>query len=330
MSSRHLIMAVMLAVTLSAGCNLKVNQLNKRLDRWRSMQSKQADPEKLYEFARESLLFFLKNPALQRTKEAVISQQERINYHRKLTQMQMYLMSYHARKATEAVEGPSPDWELGRLEWGKADAVANGKVPDHPTTYLMVHIQEGYDKLVEQLVLHPEEYDQMARDFPGVMQALREMSRFKYLEAVNLLARDQRELAIEVYIKVFTRDTENFPIADRVVRDFTGQGIRELIFRRFYKERYRQSFENDRMDIYSAAATQIAQIAQDQGEAAADSMIFEVMTNVGESFQISVEQAMNFYYVVRSVQDGNLPEYLRLYRHQVLQGQKPLRAPFAE
>jgi hypothetical protein len=170
----------------------------------------------------------------------------------------------------------------------------------------------------------------MVRDFPGLMQALREMSRFKYLEARMYLDSGQLTLALENCLNVFTRDIENFPTADRIVRNYTGQNIREMLNRRFWIDRYKTSFETDRMDIYGTATQALGEISAEEGEETADSMMYEVMTRVGENFQIEPEQAMDLYYYVQSLQNGNLPGYMRIWRHQVLQGHKPIRAPFTE
>ena len=82
------LLIALLAVSLTAGCNLKVYQLERRLERWETMQRKATDSEKMARFATESILFFLRNPLFQRTQEATISQQDRLNFNRRLTSMQ--------------------------------------------------------------------------------------------------------------------------------------------------------------------------------------------------------------------------------------------------
>lgn len=322
--------AALLVLSVSAGCNLKVYQLEKRIERWEAMQRKDTDPEKMASFARESILFFLRNSQLQRTKEATVSQQERLNYHRILTSMQVYLISLHAGRAVAAVDRPDPDWELGRAEWILADSLTLGRIPGHPTQFVMVHVQEGYEDLVHELILHPENYEQDTRDYPGLIEALRTMSRFMFLEATRELSAGQLEVAIEKFGQVFIRDFDNFPPADRTVRGFTGQGIRELVIRNFWKNRLGQTFDNDRMEAFSMISQAMQQLGEDLGEQAADSLLEVAVVSVAENFRISNEQATDFYYYIRSIQQGNLPEYVRLWRHQVLEGKKPLRAPNSE
>jgi hypothetical protein len=330
MKRTYWLCAALLALSVSAGCNLKVYQLEKRIGRWESMQRKDTKPEKMAAFATESILFFLRSSQLQRTQEADISQQARLNYHRKLTSMQVYLVSLHASRAVAAVDRPDPDWELGQAEWILADSLTLGRIPGHSTQFSMVHVQEGYNALVNELILHPENYDQTTRDFPGLIQALRTMSRFVFLEANKNLAAGQLDLAIEKFEQVFSMDFENFAAADRTVRSFTGQGIRAKVVSNFWRDRYQQTFESDRMEAYSMVSEGLGQLAQDLGEEAVDSMMNVVFNNVSENFRTTGEQTADLYYYIRSVQQGNLPEYMRLWRHQVLEGNKPLRAPFSE
>lgn len=330
MNWKYSISAILLALAFASGCSLKVNQINRRIDRWHSMQEDQADPQKMYDFATQSLMFFLNSGELQRTNEAVVSQQERLALHREMSSMQMYLLSWHASRALEAVEKPDPDWQLGRLEWSRADTVAKGRLPGRTTPFNMVFIQEGYNELVRNLILRPDEYNQMTRDFPGLMKALRQMSRFKYLEAEKLLAEGQRDKAVDNYLKVFTMDTENFPAADRLVRQFTGQGIKETAIWQFHHERAVQVFDNSRYDIFTTASGHLSQIAEEQGDEAADSMMYEVMSETSKTFAITPEQTMDVYYCVQTEQNGNLPEYLRLYRSQVLEGQRPIKPQIAQ
>ncbi len=330
MKRTYWLCAALLALMVSAGCNLKVYQLEKRIERWEAMQRKDTSPEKMAAFATESILFFLRSSQLQRTKEAEVSQQERLNYHRKLTSMQVYLVSLHAGRAVAAVDRTDPDWELGRAEWTLADSLTMGKIPGHETQFSMVHVREGYKELVHELVLHPENYDQTTRDYPGLIEALRTMSRFVFLEAGNELSAGRLDVAIEKFGQVFTMDFENFPAADRTVRALAGLGIRELVIRNFWVDRYQQTFESDRMEAFSMVSEGLGQLAQDMGEEAVDSLMDEIFDRVSDNFHTSGEQTADLYYYVRSFQQGNLPEYLRLWRHQVLEGRKPLRAPFSE
>jgi len=322
--------AALLALSVSAGCNLKVYQLEKRIERWEAMQRKDTNPEKMASFARESILFFLRSPQLQRTQETEISQQERLNYHRKLTTMQVFLISLHAGRAVAAVDRPDPDWELGKAEWILADSLSLGKIPGNPTQFSMVHVQEGYKELVQELILHTENYEQTVRDFPGLIEALRTMSRFMFLEASKNLADGRLDEAIEKFGQVFCRDFDNYAAADRTVRGFTGQGIRELVIRNFWVDRYSTNFDSDRMEAFSLVGQALEQLAQGVEEEITDSLMDGIFSNVSENFHTTGKQTADLYYYVRSVQQGNLPEYMRLWRHQVLEGKKPLRAPFSE
>ncbi len=330
MKKSYLLFAALLSLSVSAGCNLKLYQLDKRIERWETMRRKGADPEKMAAFATESILFFLRSPQLQRTKEATISQQERLNYHRKLTPMQLYLVSLHAGRAVAAVDRPDPDWELGRAQWILADSLTLGKIPGHPTQFTMVHVQKGYKKLVHELILHPENYEQDNRDFPGLIDALRTMSRYMFLDARREFSRGRLDLALEKFEQVFCRDFDDFAAADRTVRDYTGQGIREMVIRNFWVDRYQKNFDNDRMEAFSMITQGSEQISEEMGEEAADSVMEEVFAGTAANYNTSSEQAADLYYYVRSLHQGNLPEYMRLWRHKVLKGKKPLRAPYEQ
>jgi len=324
------LMAVLLALALTAGCNLKVIQLNKRLDRWDKMLARGENPDKMYDFARKSIYFFLINPVFQRSKETVVTEQERLIFHRRMTSMQVFMIDYHARKALEAVDRPGPDWELGQTHWIKADSCTLGRVPGYRTDFSLVHVQAGYDKLTEDLVLHPEKYSQMVRDYPGLMAGLRKMSRFRFLEAEKYFAAGRYDLALDNYLKVFTRDMENFASADLQVRLLTGRGVKQTVGHRFMQERYRQTFENNRGEAHDMTMASISRVVEEKGQEAADSALYESAADIAKNFHITTEQNLDFYYYVQAFHNGNLPEYLRNWRHVVLEGQKPLRPQYSE
>ena len=237
-------------------------------------------------------------------------------------------MAYHASKAVAAVERSDPDWKLGRSEWIKADTLAMGRIPGQPTQFPLVHVQKGYNDLVEELTLHPENYEQYKRDYPGLIEALSTMSRFAFLEGREAFESGRLELALEKFGKVLGRDTRNFSTADRILREYTGRGIRETTIRNFWQRRYRESFESERGNAYMSITQELQRIAEAQGEEMADSLMESVAGNAGGEYRASAQQMMDWYYYSSAYQEGNLPEYLRIWRPQVLEGQKPLKVPF--
>ncbi|MFH1071407.1 MAG: hypothetical protein V1794_17445 [Candidatus Glassbacteria bacterium] len=326
---RKLLIWALSALVLAGagGCKLKINRLEKRIERWQSMQGRDIDPEKKYRFARESAIFFLTNDEFQRPREAVVSDQDRLNYHRKLAQMQIYIIEYHAGRALAAISGDSPDWELGRAEWARADTLTLGRLPGFTTTYRLVHIQSGYQAYLTEIALQPGRYERLERDFGGLMSAFRLMSEFKLREAENFMSQGYYDLAIDNYLLVFCRDPEHFERADQAVKRLTGKTVRETYEYQAWLQRAVASFDSDRMELYTNVQGQIAQMAKEVGEDSARANEAGFAVAFAERYKITPEQAVDIYYYSKTGIDGTLPAYLLQWAPEVLRGQKALRLP---
>ena len=78
MMRKPVLLLLLLALTAAAsGCRLNVNRLNKRIERWQTLQAKEGDTERKVKFARESLAFFLNTLDFQRSRETLVTEAER-------------------------------------------------------------------------------------------------------------------------------------------------------------------------------------------------------------------------------------------------------------
>ena len=311
----------------AAGCKLKINRLEKRLDRWQSMQSNDSDPEKKYRFARESAIFFLISDELQRIRDAIVTEQERLTYHRQMAQMQIFMIDYHASKALAAISVNSPDWELGRTEWAKADTLCQGQLPGYPTTYRLVHIQRGYENFLIEIATQPGQYERLERDFTGLMAAFRKMSEFKFREAEHYLDQGYYDLAIENYLLVLCRDGDRFHSANQAVERLTGRSIRQTYDYHAWVKRAQDSYEGDCMELYHFVENTIAQMAKDVGEDSARTNEPAIAAAYADRYNVAPEQVIDIYYFAKTRADGTLPQSLLRWAPEVLRGQKALRLP---
>ena len=108
--------ACVLILMVVSGCRLNLIRLNKRLDRWHSLKEK-ASVENKVSFARKSLLFFLKTTDFQRGRESLVTEAERLRYHERMCDMQVFLIDYHAGRALSFLKKSEEDWERATAEW---------------------------------------------------------------------------------------------------------------------------------------------------------------------------------------------------------------------
>ena len=231
MKKRLLLILVLLPCLAVTGCRLSINRLNKRIDRWESIK-KDGFTEKNVKFARETLFYFLNTVDFQRSRESLVSEGERLQYHQKLSALQVFLMDYHAAQALAHVE--KGDWPAADREWARADSLTRGLIAGYKQPqYRMVLLQQGYDEYLRQVSWQGERYDRMERDFPGLMAAMRKMSEYQFHKAEKLLAEGEWKEALNHYLLVFKRDTENFSMADNTVYRLAGQNVRQIYDRHF-------------------------------------------------------------------------------------------------
>ncbi|OGG00732.1 MAG: hypothetical protein A3F83_14675 [Candidatus Glassbacteria bacterium RIFCSPLOWO2_12_FULL_58_11] len=325
---KKMILGLTLALTLAglAGCHLSVYRLDKRLEKWNSMKDRSSVAvEKKVRFARESITFFLTNTDFQRSKEIVISEAERLTYHRRMCSMQVFLMDYYASRALACQELSPPDWQEGREEWNLADTVAFGKLPGLQSVYVLVHLQFGYSKYIRDIAENGDLYERMERDYPGLMAALRKMSEFQFRYAEYLMDQGRREEAIEAYLKVFVRDPENFVKAERIVKNITGRGIRENYNRQFWAGRSAEGFDRTRSEIYSMVDNVAARIEHESGADSVQAKLPGELTLLAENFQVVPEQLEDVYYYTLHERQGTLTQYVLLMRTHILKGYPPLK-----
>jgi tetratricopeptide (TPR) repeat protein len=306
------------------GCHINVIRLDNRIEKWHSMkEKKKASAESMVKFANETIYFFLTTIDFQRSREAVIDDAVRLGYHHKLTSIQVFLIDYYARRALEAISGQEKDWEQAALEWARADSLTYGFLPRHEHTFKLVLIDDGYARYIQDIAYQGERYNRMERDYPGLMNAFRKMGAYKFRLAEHLMEQGRRVEALEAYLLVFKRDPENFARAEKAVKDMTGNTIREIQVRRFTADIAMEGFLNLRYELYGSAEGVMANIRAEQGDEAAEQMFPEIMAELAQNFRISPEQAADIYYSTKSEIEGTLPEYIHLWRHEILQGQEP-------
>lgn len=313
------------------GCHISVIRLDNRIEKWQSLEKKKkASLESMARFANETIYFFLTTIDFQRSKEAVISDAKRLRYHHKLTSMQVFLIDYYAKRALEAISGEEKDWERAALEWARADSLTYGSLPKHEHTFKLILIKNGYQRYNQDISARGDWYDRLERDYSGLMDAFRKMSEYKSRLAEHLMEQGRRVEALEAYLLVFKRDPENFARAEKAVKDMTGNTIREILVRRFAADIAMESFLSVRGEIYGTIGSAMANIGADQGDEAIEQMFPDIMVGLAENFNISPEQVADIYYFTKSEIEGTLPEYIHLWRYEILKGQEPKQPAVAK
>ena len=318
-----LLFAICLVTLVAAsGCRLNIIRLNKRIDRWESMKQKASAQDK-FDFAVETLFFFLTTEDFQRSKEAVVTEAERLRYHQVLSDMQIYLMGYYADRALSSISGGKEDWDQGQAEWAKADSLALGHIPGHQTTYLMVFIQSGYLQYLKEISYQGFLYDRYEQKYPGLMEALRKMSGFQYRLAEHLDSLGFKELAYERYLFVFKRDPDNFPKADKRVRQLTGRTIREIYDIQFKNDVAMKTYNAFREEMYGMALDWLRGGKEATGKDE-NELFPELAAHIARYYQMPIEQTTDTYFYTKYLTEGTLPAYLNLSRYRILKGYKPL------
>jgi tetratricopeptide (TPR) repeat protein len=327
MRKMNLLLCVLVILPLLSGCRLKVRRLNKRIQKWESLQLKGATEQKA-KFAKESLVFFLNTVDLQRSKEALVTESERLRYHSEMSSMQVFLIDYHAERALRLLDEGN-QWEAAALEWARADSLTYGKIPEVSTIYSMVLLNKGYELHLQEISAEGFRYKREERQFPGLMQAFRKMSEYQCRLARHLESQGRLDEAVEHYLLVFRRDPQNYAEANRRLKHITGRVIREI-----YDDRYRQkvalaNFTNIRMEMYGMVEQQLGSMRPTLGDSV-DQALPAIMESLSEYYHESPERLMDVYLSTRSEREGTLHQYANLWRYQVLKGHPPLKPRFIE
>jgi len=313
MRKLNLLLCVLIVLSLGASCRLKIRQLHK---------------EQKARFARESLIFFLNAVDLQRGRETLVTEAERLRYHQIMSRMQVYLIAYHAGRALQFLQAEK-DWQSAAVEWARADSLTRGQVPGTRTAYKMVLLQHGYEQNLKEISAQGYRYKRMERQFPGLMRAFRKMSEYQYLLAKHLDSQGRIEEAIEHYLLVFRRDPQNFAEANRRVKQVTGRVIREIYDQQYRAALTAQSYQSTRMELFSMVEDQMAMARQEFGDSA-DMYLPDIIATMAERYDDTPERVMDLYLMTKNEMDGTLNQYVSLWRHQVLRGQKPIKGVFLE
>ena len=312
-----------LFVASLSGCRVNMIRLDNRIEKWHSLkEKKKASAESMAKFANKTIYFFLTTIDFQRSREAVVTEAERLAYQQKLCDMQVFLIDYYARRALEAISGGEKDWERAEREWARADSLTYGFLPQYKHTFKLILIDDGYERLIQDIEWQGERYNRLAREYPGLMDAFRKISEYKFRLAEHLMEQGGRIEALEAYLLVFKRDPENHARAEKAVKEMTGDSIREIHDRRFTIDVAKEGFFNLRLQIHGMAEDAIAGIRAEHGDEALVQYFPQIMTDVGLNFRISPEQATDIYYYTKSEMEGTLPEYIHLWRHEILKGQE--------
>lgn len=324
-----LLLLLLVLTTAASGCRLNVNRLNKRIDRWQTLRAKEGDTGRKVKFARESLTFFLNTLDFQRSRETLVTEAERLQFHEKMSSMQVFLMDYHASLALEAAN--RGDWTAGDLEWSRADSLSRGSIPEiEPTTYKMVLLQSGYSKYVEEISAQGDIADRMEFRFPGVTACFRKMSRFQFLKAEKLYAEGNWEQALKHYMLVFKRDPENFSLADSRVRFISGKNSRETFLRYFLWNRMLDSFDATSIEVFGIIENQIMAARQELGEEKWEEKLPSIWEEMSKQFNMTPEQIADVYFLSKHMHDGSLPAYMSLWRYDVLRGNRSKLESYSE
>ncbi len=323
----NLLLCVLIILLLAASCQLKIRRLNKRIERWESLKQKGTIEQKV-KFARESLILFLNTVDVQRGRETLVTEAERLRYHHLMSRMQVFMIDYHASRALEFLE-EDKDWKKAAAEWAKADSLTRGRIPGTRTIYLMVLLQSGYEEYLKQISWEGFRYERMERQFPGLMRAFRKMSEYQFRLAKHLESLGEQDEAIKHYLLVFRRDPQNFGEACRRLKHLTGKVIREI-----YDEHYRHNlalkgYNSLRMELYGMMEQQMQGARQSFGDSA-DLYLPEIIAMMAEQYNETPERVMDVYLITKNEMEGTLNQYLSLWRHQILKGQDPVKPVYFE
>jgi len=327
MKKFNLLLCVLIILPLAANCQLKIRRLNKRIERWESLNQKGTVEQKA-KFARESLVLFLNTVDVQRGRETLVTEAQRLRYHHSMSRMQVFLIDYHASRTLEFLE-QDKDWEKAATEWAKADSLTRGRIPGSPTIYLMVLLQKSYDQCLKEFSVEGFRYERMERQFPGLMRAFRKMSEYQFRVAKNLESLGQRDEAIEHYLLVSRRDPQNFGEANRRVKHFTGKVIREIYDERTRHDLALKGYNSLRREMYSMVEQNMEGARQSFGDSA-DLYLPEIIAMMAKQYNETPERVMDVYLITKNELDGTLNLYLSLWRHQILKGQDPVKPVYFE
>ncbi|MEA1996868.1 MAG: hypothetical protein U9N45_04490, partial [Gemmatimonadota bacterium] len=259
--------ACTLILTAATGCRINIIRLNNRIERWESVKKKSSIEDKV-KFARESLLFFLNTTDFQRGRETLVSEAERLTYHRLTSGMHVFLLDYHAGLALGYLEKGAEDWELAAAQWAKADTLARGLIPGQASRFRMVLLQKGYEQYLKEISAQGFRYDRMEKSWPGLMEAFRKMSEYQFRLAEHLYAQGLLDEAIEHYLLVFRRDPANFSMAENRVKYLTGRTIREIYDRRRAQEISSENYNNMRFEVFSSVDGMLSEAKHEYGDSA--------------------------------------------------------------
>jgi len=317
--------ACLLILAAVAGCRINVYRLNKRLDRWESIKDKASVKDKV-RFARESLIFFLSTPDLQRGRESLVTEAERLHYHERMCAMQIFLIDYHAGRALSYLAEGNEDWEKARIEWYKADSLTYGLIPGTGIQKKMVLLQRGYKKFIKEISADGTRYNRMEQRFPGLMEAFRKMSDYQFKVAEHLYNQGLKKEALQHYLLVFKRDPKNFGNALAKVYRITGRTIREIYDIEDKRKRILDTYDYMREDVYRTIENSLQAELEGQSEYTEDQLLGLLLEDTADYHGISIEQAADLYFYRKNELEGTLPQYINLERYLVLQGQKSIRA----
>ena len=313
---------VLVSVTLVAGCRLEVNRMNKRLARWNEL-SKSDNTQRKVEFARESLIYFLSTPAIQRGRETTVSDAERHAYHHKATPMQVFLIDYYASQALESIDTADPDWKQAEKYWNMADTLLLGKIPGHPTIYSMLDVMDGYKRFLTDISADGRRYGRLEASNPGLMGTMKKLSEYRFKKALMYKEKGMMENALHNFLLVFQYDTKDFAQADEEVEKMTGKTIREIHNDEFNEMVHNRGWKSNVMEIYSNLDQHIQTLRKEMGDSV-DLLLPEIARQAAPTYSMTPEQLLDLYLYTKNERDGTLPQYLSGYRYLVLEGQDPV------
>ena len=319
---------VLVTVTLTAGCRIEVNRMNKRLARWQEL-SKSDNTKRKVEFARESLIYFLSTQAIQRGRETTVSEAERHAYHHKATPMQIFLIDYHASEALKAIDSATPDWKQAEKDWCMADTLLLGRIPGVSTMYSMLDVMDGYDKFLTEISADGKRYGRLEASNPGLMGALKKMSEYRFRKAQMYEDKGMMDHALDNYMLVFQYDTENFARADEKVEKMTGKTIREINDDKFNHMVEYRGWRSNVMEIYSNLDQHIETLRKELGDSV-DILLPQIAIQAADTYNMTPEQLLDLYLYTKNERDGTLPQYLSGYRFLILKGQDPVGPKHSE
>ena len=316
------LMFILVSVTLTEGCRIEVNRMNKRLTRWQEL-SKSDNTQRKVDFARESLIYFLSTPAIQRGRETTVSDAERLTFHHKATPMQVFLIDYYASEALKSIDTAPPDWKQAQKNWDMADTLLLGRIPGKSTMYSMLDVMDGYDKFLTEISADGKRYGRLEASNPGLMAALKKMSEYRFRKALMYEEKGMMDHALGNYMLVFQYDTENFARADEKVENMTGKTIREINDDEFNHMVEYRGWRSNVMEIYNNLDQHIETLRKELGDSV-DILLPQITIQAAPTYNMTPEQLLDLYLYTKNERDGTLPQYMSGYRHLILKGQDPV------